>query len=106
VFDVNEQLSNVYFTYTEGQEDDGGGGGGGYGGEEAAANGGRPGSARSKAARPKSGRPGSAASKRRSSAGEEKLIGSLSDHVATLDDDSHAKNFPSAKGLKSNSRRG
>jgi hypothetical protein len=105
VFDVNEQLSNVYFTYTDGQEDDGGGGSG-YGGDEAAVNGGRPASARSKAVRPKSGRPGSAASKRRSSAGEEKLIGSLSDHVATLDDDSHAKNFPSAKGLKSNSRRG
>eukprot|EP00976_Prorocentrum_cordatum_P090182 1188016-Prorocentrum_minimum.AAC.4 len=86
VFNQNEKLTNVYFSYAEGGE-----AGGMEGYEDAPP-------ARPKSARPKSGRPRTASKKAHRdsvSAG----IGKLTDHVANLKDDNSAKNFPKARGL-------
>jgi len=79
---VNEALSNVYFSYTDGGEADG------Y--EEPAA---RPKSARPKSARPRT------ATRKASKDSVAASIGSLTDHVADLKDDNSAKAFPKARGL-------
>mmetsp|Transcript_18435 Transcript_18435/g.22116 ORF Transcript_18435/g.22116 Transcript_18435/m.22116 type:complete len:824 (+) Transcript_18435:108-2579(+) len=106
VFNTSENLSNVFFSYTEGEE------GAGPEGQPGAS---RPKSARRKSvdqssragsARPKSSRrPGSAAKK----AGKDdpNSIGSLADSVADLEVDENKKEaaFPAARGLVDTKRR-